>query len=92
MKPNTNRQHKDSVWLIKEILSKQGQTVKFTKQKLLQILINHPETEEYLSYIKYTILARCRNEDIITRDSGDNLRFPIKRDRTGEVIEYHYIS
>lgn len=93
MTSNTDKKHEISVFLIDNIVSSFRKNRKpISKKQLLEILGTHPETEEYLSYIEYTILAKCRDGDIITKDSKGNLRFPIKRNTAGEVMEYNYIS
>ena len=93
MKSNTDQTHKCCVWLIANIVSSVKKNRKtITKDQLLEAIESHPETEEYLSYIQYCILLDCMDRDIITKDADGKLKFPIKRDRTGEVIRYHYIS
>ena len=93
MKSDVNQTHKCCVWLIASIVSSVKKNRKtITKDQLLEAIESHPETEEYLSYIQYCILLDCMDRDIITKDADGKLKFPIKRDSTGEVIRYHYIS
>jgi len=93
MKSDVNQTHKCCVWLIDNIVSSvKNNRRTINKDQLLEILEGHPETEEYLSYIQYCILLDCMDRDIITKDADNRIKFPIKRDKTGAVIRYHYIS
>jgi hypothetical protein len=93
MDPRTANKHKFAVWLIRETITcvRKNQKI-ISKAQLIDLLAEHPESEEYLDYIQNILLIDCRDNDIITIDGQtNNLRFPKKRDRTGNVIEYHYI-
>lgn len=87
------RKHTAAVLLLHDLVSTFAQkTILLTKAQLLHIVGSHPEAEEYLSYIQNILLADCRDDDTLTEDIEGTLRFPIKRNRAGEVTEYHYIT
>jgi hypothetical protein len=94
MDPQIANKHQSAVWLIREIIicvRKNQKTI--SKAQLIDLLAEHPETEEYLNYTQNILLVDCRENDIITIDGQtNNVRFPIKRDSFGNVIEYHYIK
>ena len=94
MDPKTAITHKSVVWLIREIIicvRKNQKTI--SKAQLIDLLAEHPETEKYLNYTQNILLVDCRENDIITIDGQTNhVRFPKRRDRTGNIIEYHYIE
>lgn len=94
MDPKIAEIHKATVWFIYKIIIAVRQNKKtISKSQLIDILRQHPESEEYLGYIKNILLVNCRNGDIITIDrKTDTVRFPIKRGSLGNVIEYHYIK
>ncbi|GEM_PF-2573973 len=93
MDPRTANKHKSAVWLMRVtiICVRKNQKI-ISKAQLIDLLAEHPESEEYLDYIQNILLLDCRDNDILTIDKQtNNVIFPKKRDRTGNVIEYHYI-
>ena len=94
MDPKTAITHKSVVWLIgATIMSTRKNSKTISKAQLIHLLAEHPETKEYLDYTKKNLLKDCRDNDIITIDGQTNhVRFPKRRDRTGNIIEYHYIE
>ncbi|MEY3470804.1 MAG: hypothetical protein RLZZ223_154 [Candidatus Parcubacteria bacterium] len=89
------RKHTAAVLLLHDLVSTFAQkTILLTKAQLLHIvgIGSHPEAKEYLAYIQNILLADCRDDDTLTEDIEGTLRFPIKRNRAGEVTEYHYIT
>jgi hypothetical protein len=94
MDPQIANKHRSAVLLIREIIicvRKNQKTI--SKAQLIDLLAEHLETEEYLNYTQNILLVNCRDNDILTIDGQtNNVRFPKRRDGTGNVIEYHYIK
>jgi hypothetical protein len=94
MDPRTANKHKSAVWLIgATIICVRENKKTISKAQLIDLLAEHPESEEYLDYTQNILLVDCRDNDILTIDrQTNNVRFPIKRDSFGNVIQYHYIK
>jgi hypothetical protein len=94
MDPQIANKHRSAVWLIRVIIICVRENKKtINKAQLIDLLAEHPETEEYLDYTQNILLVVCRDNDILTIDGqNNNVRFPKKRNMLGNIVEYHYIT
>ncbi len=94
MDPKIANTHQSAVCLIRvTIICVRENKKTISKAQLIDLLAEHPESEEYLDYTQNILLVDCRDNDILTIDvQTNNVRFPIKRDMFGNILEYHYIK
>jgi hypothetical protein len=95
MDPKAASKHKESLSLLNSLVVSYNQVnLTLTKERILELLDSHLETEDHHTYVKDNLLNKCSNDGVITKDYNNDgcLRFVISRDVNGNPTEYHYIK